>query len=108
MLELHRDLIRARTIESDLHEGTVFNLTDSSFETFEKAKALIGFLERRNALKTKLANNRQPSLETVAKHLRDMTPEKVAPLVVYLASDQASFITGVILPVDGGVMAGRQ
>jgi hypothetical protein len=25
-----------------------------------------------------------------------------------LASDQASFITGVVLPVDGGVMAGRQ
>jgi hypothetical protein len=24
------------------------------------------------------------------------------------ASDQASFITGVILPVDGGIMAGRQ
>jgi NAD(P)-dependent dehydrogenase (short-subunit alcohol dehydrogenase family) len=25
-----------------------------------------------------------------------------------LASDQASLITGVVLPVDGGVMAGRQ
>jgi NAD(P)-dependent dehydrogenase (short-subunit alcohol dehydrogenase family) len=28
--------------------------------------------------------------------------------VVVHASDQASFITGVVLPVDGGVMAGRQ
>lgn len=32
-------------------------------------------------------------------------PEEVARAVAFLASEQASFITGAILPVDGGMMA---
>jgi 3-oxoacyl-[acyl-carrier protein] reductase len=30
-------------------------------------------------------------------------PDDVAAAITYLASDQASWITGVVLPVDGGV-----
>ena len=30
------------------------------------------------------------------------TPEEVAAAIAYLASDDASYITGIALPVDGG------
>jgi meso-butanediol dehydrogenase/(S,S)-butanediol dehydrogenase/diacetyl reductase len=32
-------------------------------------------------------------------------PEEVAEAVVFLASDEARFINGVLLPVDGGITA---
>ena len=34
-------------------------------------------------------------------------PEDVAAAALYLVSDEAAFVTGVALPVDGGHMAGR-
>jgi NAD(P)-dependent dehydrogenase (short-subunit alcohol dehydrogenase family) len=33
------------------------------------------------------------------------SPEMVASTIAYLASDEASYITGVILPIDMGVTA---
>jgi NAD(P)-dependent dehydrogenase (short-subunit alcohol dehydrogenase family) len=38
---------------------------------------------------------------------RNCQPVDAVEALLFLASDQASFITGVVLPVDGGVMAGR-
>lgn len=35
------------------------------------------------------------------------TPEDIANGVLYLASDKASFVTGVALPIDGGSTAGK-
>ncbi len=45
--------------------------------------------------------------ELVRRHPLGLgTPEDVAWAVVYLASEEARWVTGVALPVDGGVMAG--
>lgn len=43
-----------------------------------------------------------------AKHPmgRIATPEEVAKAILFLASEEASFITGAALPVDGGITAG--
>lgn len=34
------------------------------------------------------------------------TPQEVADAVIFLCSDEARFLTGVVLPIDGGTMAG--
>lgn len=38
---------------------------------------------------------------------RNGQPRDVVGALLFLASDEASWITGAVLPVDGGVMASR-
>lgn len=38
---------------------------------------------------------------------RNGQPQDIANAILFLASDNAAFVTGTVLPVDGGVMAGR-
>jgi NAD(P)-dependent dehydrogenase (short-subunit alcohol dehydrogenase family) len=33
-------------------------------------------------------------------------PEEVAQAIVWVASDEASFVSGVVVPVNGGISAG--
>jgi 3-oxoacyl-[acyl-carrier protein] reductase len=38
---------------------------------------------------------------------RTAKPEEIAKAVAFLASDDAAYITGAVLPVDGGVGMGH-
>ena len=74
MLGLHRDFVKAKAIEASVAQGDILALVDSRLETFERAQALVKFLENRMELKAKLAGTRQPWLDTLAKRFADMQP----------------------------------
>ena len=53
---------------------------------------------------------REAGLEAVAAHYplgRVGLPDDIAAAVAFLASQDASWITGVTLPVDGGILIGQ-
>jgi len=49
-----------------------------------------------------------PTFNAMHPPSRNGRPADAAEALLFLASDQAGFITGVVPSVDGGVMAGRQ
>src|SRR5712691_8069354 len=85
-IELAPYKIRVNTIAPGVIETPVFN----TFLTPEQVAAVL------------------PTFNAMHPLGRNGQPADAAEALLFLASDQASFITGVVLPVDGGVMAGRQ
>ncbi len=79
---LHRDLVKAKSIDDSVNQGSVFALVDASLPTFEKAQELAAFLEERQALKAKVTA--APQLEVLKARLTDMKPED--PLLSGLAT----------------------
>jgi NAD(P)-dependent dehydrogenase (short-subunit alcohol dehydrogenase family) len=84
-IEFAKDQIRVNTIAPAVVETPVFN-------TFLNEEQVAHVLPTFNAFHP-LGRNGQT--------------HDIVAAVLFLASDEASWITGTILPVDGGVMAGR-
>lgn len=72
LLALHRDLVKAKTIEAAVEKGTVLPLIDATSETFAKANQLSEFLERRQQIVDRLS---AVSLPWIAS-FRDRMTEK--------------------------------
>src|SRR3984957_7862943 len=85
-IELAADKIRVNAIAPGVIETPVF----STFLTPEQVKTVL------------------PTFNAMHPLGRNGQPEDAAEALLFLASDQANWITGVILSVDGGIMAGRQ
>jgi len=51
-----------------------------------------------------LTENQRQAVLMLAPMGRPATPEEVAPAVVYLASEEAAYVTGSVLTVDGGLV----
>lgn len=54
LVGIHRDLVKARAIESNVSCGTVLALADSRIATFESAQQLLLLVNERNALRARL------------------------------------------------------
>lgn len=71
LLGLHRDLVKAKSIDDSVTQGNILGLVDTRLETFEKAQALLKFLDDRQALMAKVAGARRPWLDELGKRIAD-------------------------------------
>ncbi len=85
-IEFAKDKIRVNTIAPAVVETPVYG----TFLTPEQVKQVL------------------PSFNAFHPLGRNGQPQDIAEAILFLASDRASWITGTLLSVDGGVMAGRQ
>lgn len=89
-------------------KGAVINMTRNVAVTYAKqgirANAILPGL-----IDTEMVRAQKPEMNAVTLALTPMgrigLPEEIAAGVVFLASDASSFVTGAVLPVDGGFTA---
>lgn len=89
LLALHRDLVRAKTIEAAVERGIVLPLVDATLETFTKANQLSDFLEQRQQTVARLSSAPMTWVDAFRKRIADKA--SADPLVVTLRQSCVSF-----------------
>lgn len=84
-IEFAKDKIRVNTVAPAVVETPVYN----TFLTPEQVAEVL------------------PSFNAFHPLGRNGQPEDIVAAITFLASDEAAWVTGALLPVDGGVTAGR-
>ncbi len=74
LLALHRDMVKARSIDARVTEGAIYPLADTRVETFEKTQKLATFLEERTAIKAKISAMGLSWLEALGRRFADAQP----------------------------------
>lgn len=75
LVGIHRDLVKARSIESSVSAGGVLALIDARTETLEKAQELQGLIAQRMALRAKLVAAGEPWIDPLGPRLAELAPE---------------------------------
>jgi meso-butanediol dehydrogenase/(S,S)-butanediol dehydrogenase/diacetyl reductase len=94
----------------DASKGAVVNLTRAMAMDYARQGVRVNSVCPSFTL-TNMTKDMARSKKLVAKFMERMPlgriamPDDIAPVIAFLASDDARFVTGVNLPVDGGVTA---
>jgi very-short-patch-repair endonuclease len=109
---IHRDLVRAKSIDTDVQSGAILPLVDSQPETYNKAVELLEFLNRRAALQTKVATAPGAGLKGVSTRISGRDPDdtllvalqKACEDVNELDNARRSLVTrAIVFPEDAEV-----
>ena len=87
---IHRDLVRAKSIDTDVQRGAILPLVDSQPETYDEAVVLLEFLNRRAALQTKVAAGPGVGLDGVSARISGLDPDDTLLVALQKACDDVN------------------